>query len=84
LIPAAIGNVICADNVENIQARMIVETANMPIDCEADAVLRARDVTVVPDILADAGGVTVSNLEWVQNRRRFQWPEQQADDELSQ
>jgi glutamate dehydrogenase/leucine dehydrogenase len=56
----------------------------MPIDCEADAILRERGINVVPDILANAGGVTVSYLEWVQNRQRYQWSEQQVNDELAQ
>jgi glutamate dehydrogenase (NAD(P)+) len=84
LIPAAIGHVITADNAGQIQAGLIVEAANMPIDCEADAILRERGINVVPDILANAGGVTVSYLEWVQNRQRYQWSEQQVNDELAQ
>jgi glutamate dehydrogenase (NAD(P)+) len=84
LVPAAIGNVITAENAEQIAAGLIVEAANMPIDCEADAILRKRGTTVVPDILANAGGVTVSYLEWVQNRQRYQWNEQQVNAELEQ
>jgi len=56
----------------------------MPVDCEADTILRERGVTIVPDILANAGGVTVSYLEWVQNRQRYQWDEQQVNAELEQ
>lgn len=84
LIPAAVGNVITKENAADIQARLIVEAANMPVDCQADAILVQRDITVVPDILANAGGVTVSYLEWVQNRQRFQWSEQQVNGELEQ
>jgi len=81
LIPAAIGHVITGENAGRVQAGLIVEAANMPIDCEADAQLRERGTTIVPDILANAGGVTVSFLEWVQNRQRYQWSEKQVNDE---
>jgi len=84
LVPAAIGNVITAENAKQIAAGLIVEAANMPVDCEADTILRERGVTIVPDILANAGGVTVSYLEWVQNRQRYQWDEQQVNAELEQ
>jgi glutamate dehydrogenase (NADP+) len=68
LVPAAIENVIRKDNVENVKARMIFELANGPTTNEADAVLNNKGVFVVPDILANAGGVVVSYFEWVQNR----------------
>jgi glutamate dehydrogenase (NAD(P)+) len=84
LIPAAIGNVITAENAEQINARLIVEAANMPIDCQADSILRKRGIHVAPDILANAGGVTVSYLEWVQNHQHFQWSEQKVNEELEQ
>lgn len=84
LIPAAIGHVITADNANDIRAELIVEAANMPIDCAGDAILRERGKTVVPDLLANAGGVIVSYLEWVQNRQRYPWTEQQVNDELEQ
>ncbi len=84
LIPAAIGHVITAENVERIKAALIVEAANMPIDCQADSILKERGTTVVPDILANAGGVIVSYQEWVQNRQRYQWSEKQVVDELEQ
>jgi len=84
LIPAAIGHVITGQNAAQIQAGLIVEAANMPIDCEGDTVLRERGTMIVPDILANAGGVTVSYLEWVQNRQRYQWDEKQVNDELEQ
>ena len=82
LIPAAIGHVITADNVDRIQAGLVVEAANMPIDCTADKALADRGVPVVPDLLANAGGVTVSYLEWVQNQGRYQWPEEKVNREL--
>jgi glutamate dehydrogenase (NAD(P)+) len=68
LIPAALENVITAENADSIQARLIVEGANGPTVSEADAILNDKNVMVIPDILANAGGVTVSYLEWVQNR----------------
>lgn len=61
---------------------MIVEAANGPLTPEADDVLADRDVYVLPDVLANAGGVTVSYFEWVQNRRRFYWSEERVNDEL--
>ena len=74
LIPAAIGGVIHAGNVRHVNARIVVEAANGPITPEADAVLDSRGVLVLPDILANAGGVTVSYFEWVQNRQHYRWP----------
>lgn len=73
LIPAALEGVITAGNAGRIKARYILELANGPIVPEADSVLKSRDVTVFPDILANAGGVTVSYFEWVQNRTGLYW-----------
>ncbi len=73
LIPAAIGGVITRANAKNIKAKMIVEAANGPVDWEADDILDEMDVVVLPDILANAGGVTVSYFEWVQNRQFYHW-----------
>ena len=73
LIPAALGGVITAANAAAIRAPIIVEGANAPIDPAADELLTAGGVTVLPDILANAGGVTVSWFEWVQNRQHYQW-----------
>ncbi len=82
LIPAAIGHVITSDNVERVKAGLIVEAANMPIDSEADEALADREIHVVPDLLANAGGVTVSYLEWVQNQSRYQWSDEKVNREL--
>lgn len=82
LIPSAVGGVIHADNAQKIQAKMIVEGANMPITCGADSMLQEQGVHVVPDILANSGGVTVSYLEWVQNRQRYQWSRKEVMKEL--
>jgi glutamate dehydrogenase (NAD(P)+) len=73
LVPAALGNVINASNVHQIKAQIIVEGANGPVAPEADDVLEANNVVVLPDILANAGGVTVSYFEWVQNRQYYHW-----------
>ena len=75
LIPAAIGGVITTSNVNNIKASVIVEAANSPTTVSADKVLRDNKVLVIPDILANAGGVTASYFEWVQNRQNYLWKE---------
>lgn len=73
LIPAALGGVITKENVAGIRAPIIVEAANSPVLIDADRELEARGTTVLPDILANAGGVTVSYFEWVQNRQHYKW-----------
>jgi glutamate dehydrogenase (NAD(P)+) len=73
LIPAAVGGVITSENVEQVRASVIVEAANGPIWAAADQRLCEAGVTVLPDILANAGGVTVSYFEWVQNRQHYKW-----------
>ncbi|WP_101297605.1 Glu/Leu/Phe/Val family dehydrogenase [Halegenticoccus soli] len=82
LIPAALENAIDGDLAEDVRADVIVEAANGPLTPDADDVLTAKDVSVFPDILANAGGVTVSYFEWVQNRQRFYWSEERVNDEL--
>ncbi|ELZ14621.1 Glu/Leu/Phe/Val dehydrogenase [Haloterrigena salina JCM 13891] len=82
LIPAALENAIDADLAEDVQADVISEAANGPLTPDADAVLEDKDVFVIPDILANAGGVTVSYFEWVQNRQRFYWSEERVNEEL--
>lgn len=73
LIPAAIGGVLTKENAEEIRARVIIEAANGPTTPEADHIFDQKGILVVPDILANAGGVTVSYFEWVQNRQHFKW-----------
>lgn len=82
LIPAALGGVITADTVEGIQAPIIVEAANGPTTPQADEILEKRGITVVPDILANAGGVTVSYFEWAQNIQQFRWDLDKVNEEL--
>jgi glutamate dehydrogenase (NAD(P)+) len=82
LIPAAIGGVIREDNVDSVAAKLIIEAANEPIWPEADLALEAKGATVVPDILANAGGVTVSYFEWVQNRQHYRWSLDRVRQEL--
>ncbi len=82
LIPAALGGAITRNNVNDVRAKMIVEAANSPITPRADESLRARNVPVVPDILANAGGVTVSYFEWVQNLQQFRWEYERVNAEL--
>ena len=73
LVPAALGGQIHSGNAERVQARLVVEGANRPITPQADDILRRRGIPVVPDILANAGGVTVSYYEWVQNLEHHSW-----------
>jgi glutamate dehydrogenase/leucine dehydrogenase len=82
LIPAALQNAINESLAEDVRADVIVEAANGPLTPGADRVLAEKDTYVVPDILANAGGVTVSYFEWVQNRQRFSWTERRVNDEL--
>jgi glutamate dehydrogenase (NADP+) len=73
LVPAALEGAIHADNAADVRAKVVVEVANGPVTSEADAILDEHEVTIVPDILANAGGVTVSWFEWVQNRSGDAW-----------
>jgi len=82
LIPAALENQIRADNVDDLRTRMVLELGNGPTTPEAAARLREKKVLVVPDILANAGGVTVSYFEWVQNNKNEQWDEDEVNARL--
>jgi glutamate dehydrogenase (NAD(P)+) len=84
LVPAAIESVITLENAPRVRARVVVEGANGPTTPEADRVLEAHDVMVVPDILANAGGVVVSYFEWVQANQAYWWSEQEVDERLLQ
>lgn len=74
LVPAALEDMIHEDNATGVKAKVVLELANGPITPEADEILKARNVVILPDILANAGGVTVSYFEWVQNRQGYYWP----------
>ncbi|MCM2374054.1 Glu/Leu/Phe/Val family dehydrogenase [Aporhodopirellula aestuarii] len=82
LIPAALGGVITEKNADAIKATVIVEAANGPTNPAADKILNERGVTILPDILANAGGVTVSYFEWVQNRQHYRWSLDRVRQEL--
>ncbi len=83
LLPAALENVITSKNVDRIRARIICEGANGPTTANADAVLDEKGVFVIPDILANAGGVTVSYFEWVQDRGGYFWTEETVNERLN-
>jgi glutamate dehydrogenase len=82
IIPAALENQITAEVARDIRAQIIAEGANGPTTPDADEILREKDVLVVPDILANCGGVIVSYFEWVQNNYRYYWTEEQIEDRL--
>lgn len=82
LIPAALENVITKDNVKNIKAKIILEMANGAITQEADEILQKRKVLVVPDVLANSGGVTVSYFEWLQNMKNEHWSREKVVSKL--
>ena len=82
LVPAALENQINGSNAAQIRADIIVEAANGPISAEADPILSDKGITVVPDILANAGGVVVSYFEWVQNIQSVSWTESEVNEKL--
>jgi glutamate dehydrogenase (NAD(P)+) len=82
LIPAALGGMIHADNADRVQARAVIEGANSPTTPTADEILNEKGVFVIPDVLANAGGVVVSYFEWVQNLQHFSWDEREVNEKL--
>ena len=82
LVPAALGEVIHAENAARIKARAVIEAANHPITPDGDAALNARGIPVLPDIMVNAGGVTVSYFEWTQNIQQFRWSLDEVNAEL--
>jgi glutamate dehydrogenase (NAD(P)+) len=82
LIPAALEQQITAANAGSVQAKLVIEGANGPTTPEADDILAERDVLVVPDVIANAGGVTVSYFEWVQDFSSFFWTEEEINARL--
>jgi glutamate dehydrogenase (NAD(P)+) len=81
-IPAALGGMIHEQNADRMQCKVLVEGANSPTTPTADAILRDKDVYIIPDVMANAGGVVVSYFEWVQNLQHFRWDEREVNDKL--
>jgi glutamate dehydrogenase (NAD(P)+) len=84
LVPAALERVITEKNAGKLRCRVLAEAANGPTTPEADAILAASDVFIIPDVLCNAGGVTVSYFEWVQDIQQFLWTEQQVNQKLEE
>ncbi|MEH7118749.1 Glu/Leu/Phe/Val dehydrogenase [Neobacillus vireti] len=82
LVPAAIANQITAENAYNIRAKIVVEAASGPTTFEATSILSERDILLIPDVLAGAGSVTVSYIEWVQNNQGLYWDEEEIEEKL--
>ena len=84
LIPAALGSAINGQNVDSLNCKVIIEAANGPVTGEAADKLWKKKIAIIPDILTNAGGVTVSYFEWVQNLQQFKWPESEINEKLEQ
>lgn len=84
LVPAALGHVLTADNAKQVSAKYILEAANGPCTAEADDIFNQRGIVCVPDIFANAGGVTVSYFEWVQNTQHLRWNEEEVNQRLEE
>lgn len=82
LVPSALGGVLTRDSAGNVRARFVLEGANHPTDPDADVILARKGVIVLPDILANCGGVTVSYFEWVQNIQQYSWDQEHVNREL--
>jgi len=81
-IPAALGGMIHADNADDLNCKVVIEGANSPTTPKADEILTDKGVFIVPDVMANAGGVVVSYFEWVQNLQHFRWDEREVNDRL--
>ena len=83
-IPAALGGMLHGDNAHLLDTKMVIEGANSPTTPKADRMLTERGVVMVPDVLANAGGVVVSYFEWVQNLQHFRWDEDEVNEKLAE
>ena len=81
-VPAALGGMIHEGNADRVQCKMLLEGANSPTTPAADEILNEKGVYVIPDVMANAGGVVVSYFEWVQNMQHFRWEEREINDKL--
>jgi glutamate dehydrogenase/leucine dehydrogenase len=81
-LPAALGGMIHEGNADRMQCKMLIEGANSPTTPAADAILAEKGIYVIPDVMANAGGVVVSYFEWVQNLQHFRWEEREVNDKL--
>ena len=81
-VPAALGGMIREDNADRLSCRVLLEGANSPTTPAADDIVQSKDIFVIPDVLANAGGVVVSYFEWVQNMQHFRWEEREINDKL--
>jgi len=84
LVPAALERQITAANASKLRCRVLAEAANGPTTPEADVILRSSDIFIIPDVLCNAGGVTVSYFEWVQDMQQFFWDEKQVNQKLEE
>ncbi|MEZ4227377.1 MAG: Glu/Leu/Phe/Val dehydrogenase dimerization domain-containing protein [Polyangiaceae bacterium] len=84
LVPAALGHVITGQNAREVKAKYVLEAANGPTTAEADEILEKKNIVCIPDIYANAGGVTVSYFEWTQNTQKFRWTEEQVNTQLEE
>ena len=84
LVPAALERVVTAANAGRLRCRILAEAANGPTTPEADAILNESDIFIIPDVLCNAGGVTVSYFEWVQDIQQFLWSEEQVNQKLQE
>jgi glutamate dehydrogenase/leucine dehydrogenase len=83
LIPAALGGLINQGNADSLNCRLVLEGANSPTTPAADEILAGKGITVIPDVMANAGGVVVSYFEWVQNLQHFRWDEREVNERLA-